>query len=67
MINIFYHEKINDKFTISCTLNDDEAWLDGFRLNGEHIFELEMFLFGILRRDDSQFFPDVVILFLFGV
>jgi len=46
MTDIFYHEKINDKFMISCTLNDDEAWLDGFRLNGEHIFELEMFLFG---------------------
>ena len=67
MTDIFYHEKINDKFMISCTLNDDEAWLDGFRLNGEHIFELEFFSFGIIGWNDILFHPDKIILFLFGV
>lgn len=67
MTDIFYYEYINNTFTISCTLNGDEAWLDGFRLNGEHIFELELFSLRILRWDDSRFGPDVIVLFLLGV
>jgi hypothetical protein len=70
MIDVFYHEKINDMFMISCTLNDDEAWLDGFQFYGEyvlHIFELELFPLRVIRWDDSRFSPDVILLFLIGV